>query len=668
VSNQPEFVEVISTDESIDRYRPIVKDNLIYPVWAYNITLPVVESNKLNPLESVIYELIENKEKDPENIAALTGLNKELVSFIISRLQQTGLVNERLQRTNVTKESLLDKVDDKYIAATVYYDIKNEAFLPYIVKDGLPVSYANKNNNKYTFTIGISGESKEISATLVDFSLKKAPELYTNEVLNIIRRYKKSLKKARFINAEKSLSGKIPNTSIEVDKSPQLIYLHRQAVIPEKKAEIFVTNGFNGDINPSASRGFERHNNWLYKKLKERAIKRNLHTKPNQIGNLREKLNETYQVLINTEINSSHARNVAVANQADFFKAAYNEVEHLLVKSVLSNPAEDVSKHICSNDAAINGRNVLKNIKELGFNTNKLAIYFFYIKKGTLSHLDYNDPSMGAVIALNVISAVQNKIHPLIVLARKQPDFFETIIRIKRLRDAASHGDIDDEIKDIKEIKDYYLWLEDVYSTFGEKISDSSTINGEYKPKNTALNVSVQMDRYFNWHQKNIIPESIIGVIQNTLRKQLESDLSGAVADCASALQKSFYHASKSFDSVTDTSTLLAEKNRDVVKRKIGSCDINNIPRSCAERIKRACLGVDSTLGPNAMAFIYRADVNDLQACPNLQNFLPITSQLIELRGHNRRLTENDISIEELNKLLPLVFKIINELMEFFGE
>jgi len=671
VSNSPSFIDVISTDESIKRHNPIAKYDLLYPLWAYNITLPIVANNNLNPLENVIYCLIENNEKDAGNIVMLTGLELELVEFIISRLQQLELVDNRMQVTDFGKKRMSLKTKNKYVAATVYYDIKNKAYLPKVVKDGMKMPYANKNKNKYVFNTGTSGESKEVEATPVSFDKQTAPKLTPNDALNIIRRYRNTLKKERLINVEENEYSSIPTSSIEIDNSPQLVYLHQQAFIPEGTADIFVTNGFNGSTNPAASRSFERHNSWLYKKLKEKADKKILNrggVKPAKHDSSLEKLNSAYQGLISNTINSSGERKTAIDNQADFFKGMYNELEHLLAKSALSNPVDDVFTHIHSSNSAVNGRNIINIVKELGFTVNKLANYFFNIKQGTLNYLNYNDPNMAALIALNVISADQAKSHPLTELAIAQPDFFERISQLKKLRDAASHGDIVDEIEDKAVIKQWYQWIEIVCKVFGDNISEMFTIKEAPSRKNIALSVSVEMDKYFNWYQKKSIPQDVLEVIQNTLKKQLENNLSDTVTDCASALQKSFYHASKSLESVLDTSMLLAENSTTMVARKVGACELENIPHSNKERIERACQGVDSTLGANAMAFIYRAHVNDLQECLNLNDFLPVTSRLIKLRGHNRRLTETDISTEDLKKLLINVFEIINDLMERFGE
>ncbi len=671
MNNSPDYIDVISIEESIKKHVPIAKHDLLYPLWAYNITLPIVANNNLNTLEKVIYELIENKEKDAGNIATLTGLNVELVAFIISRLQQLGLVNSRMQATELAKESISLQTETKYIAATVYYDIKNKAYLPKVIKEGMPVFYANKNKNKYVFYTGTSGESKEVGATRVSFDKQSAPKLTPNDALNIIRRYRNTLKKERLINVEANEYSSIPTSSIEIDNSPQLVYLHQLAFIPEGTADIFVTNGFNGSTNPAASRSFERHNSWLYRKLKEKADKKTLNhggVKPAKHDSSMEKLNSAYQGLISNTINSSGERKTAIDNQADFFKGMYNELEHLLAKSALSNPVDDVLTHIHSSNSAVNGRNIIKIVKELGFTVNKLANYFFNIKQGTLNNLNYNDPNMAAMIALNVISADQAKSHPLTELALEQPDFFERISQLKKLRDAASHGDIVDEIEDKVVIKQWYQWIEIVYKIFGDNISEMFTINEAPSRKNRALSVSVEMDKYFNWYQKQSIPQNVLEVIQNAIKKQLENNLSDTVTDCASALQKSFYYASKSLESVFDTSMLLAENSTTMVARKVGTCELENIPHSNKERIERACQGVDSTLGANAMAFIYRAHVNDLKACPNLNKFLPVTSRLIKLRGHNRRLTESDISTQDLNKLLINVFEIINDLMERFGE
>ena len=672
MSNYPDYIDVISGDESITRHNSIADYDLLYPLWAYNITLPVVSNNKLNPLESVVYELIANKENDAEKIAMLTGLKGELVEFIISRLQQIGFINSRLQTIESTQQDILDKDDIKYVAATVYYDIKNKMYLPRVVKEGLPIFYAKKDKNKYKFNIGTSGKLKGIEATCISFDKQLAPKKLTPTVaLNIIRNYRNALKKERLINSEPNEYLNIPETSIEVDKSPQLVYLHQRVFIPDNSADVFVTNGFNGGINPAASRSFELHNNWLYNKLKEKADKKTLRSNRIEAAmdySSLEKLNSAYQRLISNTITSSAERNLAVDDQADFFKTVYSELENLLARSASLIPAKNVLTHIHSTNASVNGRNIANKVNEIGFNTNKLANYFFNVKKGTFSYLDYNDPNMTAMIALNAISAEQAVSHPFIELAKENPDFFERINVLKKLRDAASHGDIVSEIKDKLEIKEWYQWIESVCKVFGNDISCGTVKNGIDHRTNLELTLSREMDKHFNWHQKASLPPDVVEVIRSALKKQLENNLSDTVTDCASALQKSFYHAMKYFEPVRNISELLAESRSDVIARKITPTKIKHGLNSSKERLERACQGVDSTLGANAMAFIYRADVNDLAMLPNLDNLVLVTSRLIELRGHNRRLTEADISLVDLEKLVTTVFKMINDLMERFGE
>lgn len=672
MSNFTDYIDVISGDESITRHKPIADYDLLYPLWAYNITLPVIANNPLNPLESVVYELIENKENNVTKIAMLIGLKVELVEFIISRLQQIGFIDSRLQTIEGTQQNNLDKGDIKYIAATVYYDIKNKEYLPRVVKDGLPIFYAQKDKNKYKFNIGTSGELKGIEATCVSFDKQSTPKKLTPvNVLNIIRDYRNNLKKERLTNSEPNEYLNIPEISIEVDKSPQLVYLHQRVFIPDNSADVFVTNGFNGSINPAASRNFERHNNWLYKKVKEKAEKIKL--RPNHIESItghsaREKLNNAYQRLINNTITSSAERKLAIDNQDDFFKGIYSELESLLAKSALLTPVENVLTHIHSTNASVNGRNIANKVNKIGFNTNKLANYFFNVKKGTFSYLDYNDPNMTAMIALNAISAEQAVRHPFIELAKENPDFFERVNTLKKLRDAASHGDIVGEIKDNLEIEAWYQWIETVCKVFGSDISEGSVRNDIDYRANLELTLSREMDKHFNWHQKASLPPDVVEVIRSALKKQLENNLSDTVTDCASALQKSFYHAMKFFEPVGNISELLAESRDKVIAGKIILSKVEHRLNSSKERLERACQGVDSTLGANAMAFIYRADVNDLATLPNLNNLVLVTSRLIEFRGHNRRLTEADISLVDLEKLVTTVFKMINDLMERFGE
>ena len=673
MNNSEKYIDVISCDETITRYQSIAKQNLLYPLWAYNITLPVVMNGELNSLENVVYELIENKEKDPQHIATLTGLNVELVEFIISRLQQLELVTSRMQVTKLAQTKTSQQTKTQFIAATVYYDIANEVYLPKVVKNGMPVLYATKNKTKYDFHLGNSGESKEVKATRANFNKQTAPKLTPNDALNIIRRYRNILKTERLINSNTNDYYNVPISSIEIDNSPKSVYLHRQAFIPESRADIFVTNGFNGKINPDASRNFQRdfRGTRLYKRLKENADSRSLNNADilhvNQDVPMA-KLKRAYQGLIDNEINSSSEHKAAMAYQAGFFKGIYSAIEHLLAKSALDSPAQDVAMHIHSTNAAVNGKNIINRVSKLGFTTNKLANYFFGIKRGTLNYLNYSDPSMSTMIALNVISANQALNHPLTALAREQPEFFERINVLKKLRNAASHGDIVTEIKDKQEVIQWYEWFEAVCKIFGDNISEVTTTNEGHIQKNSALRVSIEMDKYFNWHQKKLLPPEVKAAIDSALQKQLENNLSDAVNDCASALQKSFYYAAKSLDPVLDTSQLLAENSAAVVARKIGSCKSDNIPHSNKDSIERACYGVDSTLGANAMAFIYRAHIEDLKCCQNLKQFLPVTTKLWRLRGHNRRLTESDISSQDLSKLLINVFNVINDLTEHFCE
>lgn len=671
MSNEPQAINVISDDEQLTQYSTLVEKNILWPLWAYNITLPVVGDSELNPLENVVYELIANKQQDPTEIAQLSGLNIDLVEFVISRLKQLEFIDERLNVT-VTALNTLRKNDNvEYVAATIYYDILNKMYLPIIVKNGKPLVYARRNKNKYIFETGISGEAKEITAYCLSIKSAKAPKVTADNVFEIIRKYIKSQRTTN--GSMRFLHGDISVLNVDLDDEPQLVYLHRTAFVPKGGDHVFVSTGVDGVINPAASRYLEKEVRWLNTQIKENADSKKLPSNGDvfkahgsQFEYQLQKMSNAYDYLINNEVTSSNIEQESLAKQGAFFNHMYGALEHLFSAYTLLHPAEDVSTYFFSKNPSINGSAVLTMIKNLGFNTDKLVNYFYSINSNIFKYINFDNPSMSEIIALIVLSATQNKKHDLHQLAVQQPVFFEKIESLKKLRNASSHGDVRAEIKDKNEIENWYQWLKEVKNILGENKLTFIDPGKDVTHKNMALKISIAMDKHLNWQQKNTLPSDVLSVISNALRSQVAGDLNGMVLHAASALQKSYYYAAKE----ADIPSIHADISREIIirdiEKKLGRVLPEKIKKTNIKRIKWAIEGADSTLGANTISFIYKANKNDLKGCGNYLAFVEVPAKLVELRGHNRILTDADISFDQARNLQCETFKVINVLNEYF--
>ncbi len=91
----------------------------------------------LNVFEETVLKITEIESGDTETIAQLTCLEKELVAFIQSRLNQLGLLNDRYELSQ-QGQALLNEWQNKsdgdleYTVATVFVDLLYGKLLPYV--------------------------------------------------------------------------------------------------------------------------------------------------------------------------------------------------------------------------------------------------------------------------------------------------------------------------------------------------------------------------------------------------------------------------------------------------------------------------------------------------------------------------------------------------------
>ena len=210
--------KVISFRTALDGLNIAARQSVLWPSHSFNISLPQKKKSGLNVFEETVLKITEIESGDTETIAQLTCLEKELVAFIQSRLNQLGLLNDRYELSQ-QGQALLNEWQNKsdgdleYTVATVFVDLLYGKLLPYVSTKQLSYKkietlYSKENLQKkgefehYVNFFITPTDDKYIRAIQIrpanDAFWKTVPD--ANDIIRAIREFKRKYKRQALLN------------------------------------------------------------------------------------------------------------------------------------------------------------------------------------------------------------------------------------------------------------------------------------------------------------------------------------------------------------------------------------------------------------------------------------------------------------------------------------
>lgn len=471
--------KVISLRTALDGLNIAARQSVLWPCHAFNISIPQIKKSGLNVFEETVLKITAIESGDTEKIALLTCLEKELVAFIQNRLNQLGLLNDRYELSDNGKNLLecwrnITETSFEYVVGTVFVDLHMGKLLPYIHMGSLKKEKIIRiDDDLITVEIGSTGKPTNQRCRLIRPSQISHWETVpnTNDIIRSIREFKKKYKRQALLNHS---VGQYPPPvpmaeAISVNDTPELVYLHCEALIQVGNSDLLVTDGCGFGFSEAFSKyltdkdyqwvkdikkkgvfdkitpqkkdvNFSKNTQWNYPNI-TKFFKGN-----NGIYTLLEKLSESPK--------TEHEEKEYVYNKQQIGTKLYSSLEYALAILVAEYPAAEWEEVFSGQNYTSNENILCEFAKKIGFCLSPRNKQLLQVKAGAIRQSKLGQVKFQPLLAI-VITGAATKYpkHPINDLAKKQSGFLDFALSLKKLRDPVSHGDISDYKQDAEELK-----------------------------------------------------------------------------------------------------------------------------------------------------------------------------------------------------------------------
>lgn len=691
--------KVVSFRAILDGYNIAATQDILWPCHAFTISIPQKKKSGLNVFEETVLKITEIESGDTEKIALLTCLEKELVAFIQNRLKQLGLLisrNELSDEGNKLLESWRnkDEASVEYVSGTIFVDLQSGKLLPYIHIGSPKKEKISPIDGSFVIVeLGSTGKSKSIRCRLISpgaYSFWKAvPD--SNDIIRAIREFKKKYKRHALLNqAVGQYPPPVPMAeAITINKDPELVYLHCQALIQIGNPDLLVTDGCGfgfseGFVNYLTSQNLA----WVTKLKEQGRIDKNGNAeglgnqssrKPFKHAEISKRIIESksaLQKIENLRVSSTYYESDYRQEIENGIKNLYAALEWSLRQVVAEHPVSGWNKVFSANNFRDNEKLLVAFAKKVGFVVNEKNQRLLQVKPGAIRQIDHGKVELQPLLALAIAGASSNANHAIHCLAQNHSGFLAHALRLKKYRDPIEHGsteklDIDKNI--LEELIDTMIpmiisLVPDVAEDLGkgEKFSSDRDINQERlkayialeKTLGTAFVSSLSSD------MKEQLIRSELMLAQYTEEKTIE------IIKCyASVMQHALFDAVNDRRLETESDTIRESAVGKIVKAGFYSSK-ELVPEQlitvALHNVRRAVQGSSTTLGAHLLAvFLLGSEDELIQLQKSNPTFVGFIANLIQLRGHGNK-QQSDLSRDDMELLKNKVFKAIKIISEVF--
>lgn len=656
----------------------------------YNVILYVNRVSDKMPdiFENAVLRFIDFKSASVEEMAKALCLTPDLISFIIIRLKEEGLLEQNGRAlTKEGKEFLNPKNAEKYdnyeFATVRVFAIKlgnSTEILPFVLSGEQELERAEDiNNNILTMEYGPTGRPVKVKGKIFRQSRENRPsaENIRDKIKATLEKYNRIVKTNPGFDAINYSRGR----AIDYTYSEN-VYFHMQAVVQNGNTDdILVSDGFA--VNIDVVRDYIKNNfPDFIQTVKERAVRINMggegqadevveyttdYKYPNAGYYLKRIFRSTDSKDETNSFTAIDENRDSQSNQKEFLLNCYAAFEWILYYYVVEHPIDDnVAEVIKSQSSEQNYKTLMDMLEKIGVNNRwhykRLFNTLDYGRIKKMYSSDTPTPELRTVLSLAVISAYYDTDGGFRQLLRNNPSTLKIICRLFYEHGNLSHRTKTDEINE-KRNKELKLLLDDFVALLLPDFNFDYKGTGAVTPRKNAtgisqerLNAQVRLSKelgaqyFFKLMPRSIRDEWILIAPD----KDAYPEPSEYVRIMYSIMQDTLYYALKDI-----------RKNSALTKRDIlDKLQKHGINAECFNTVREVyisniLMNENGTLGGNAMVYLYCRD--DLLEGLIAAGFVDIIGQLVKFRGHgNNPLL--DLTVEKLckirNKMMTVV-KII---------
>ena len=692
--------KVISFPMTLHRLNIAAEQNILWACHAFNITIPQKKKNALNVFEETILKITEIESGNTDKLANIICVDKELVKFIQNRLNQLGLLSDRYELSAEGKKLLGSWRDNgeasvEYIAGTVFVELCTGKVLSYIHMDTIRHEKITmiSGESAIKFTKGTVGKSKEIHGKIIR-SLEKYHSVIpnSNDIIKAIRGFKKKYKQHALLNQDvDQFPPLVPMAeSITINDSPELIYLHCQAIIQVGNSDLLVTDGCGIGFSESFANHLTFQNLKWVTDLKQKGVverTNNIEISNNQsskkifkYAEISERIvvsKNSLQKIKKLEVNSTYYESDYKQEIEKGIKNLYAALEWSLRQVVADNPVYEWEQLFSAGNFQDNEKLLVGFAQKVGFTVHEQNKSILQVKPGAIRQIERGKVELQSLLALAIAGANSKANHPIHGLAQDHSGFLTHVLGLKRYRDPIEHGsteklNIDDKI--LKElIESTVPMIISLLPGIARDLSENNMFDSTVDINQERLKATVKLEKALgtafvsslNGDMKEQLIRSELMLAQFTEEKTIE------IIKCYASVMQHFL-----FDTVNDRR--LEKEKRDTIRelaieKMVQSgffSAIDNVPKQLStvahHNIMRAVQGSSTTLGAHLLAvFLLGSEIELLQLQKSNPRFIDFVANLIRLRGHGNQ-QQFDISRDDIEVLKNDVFKAIKMIKEIF--
>ncbi|MDR2117560.1 MAG: hypothetical protein LBP87_14380, partial [Planctomycetaceae bacterium] len=243
--------KIVSISQELSGIEILSRADILFPCNMFDVALPVMPKPELNIFEETILRLVHLGSADSEQLAETTTLEKELIVFILNRLQNIGYLNKHNKFTDKGYSYFKKNTEANELKRIkMFVELNTGKILPIIYPQDVPASYQegfNREERMIKFSSGTTGKSRVIWAYFLDedknFGYKS---ISVKDVQQAVKMYEKKGQQYKILRRDNySFTSVLENTGlISINETPELIYLHCTVAVQKTSGEFFISDGF----------------------------------------------------------------------------------------------------------------------------------------------------------------------------------------------------------------------------------------------------------------------------------------------------------------------------------------------------------------------------------------------------------------------------------------
>ena len=263
-------MKIVSYRQNISGVDILISKDILWPMHAFNVTVPIQRERDLNIFEETVLKMIEVETSDTEKLSEILSLKIELIDFIKSRLVELGLISERfiLNKAGIELIEKFDNEEEEYEVVTIFLNLVSGELLPIVIKKLETIKEYELEGNKIVFKLGTSGNARDTRAEKIPYVSKyKGKKINENDVRKVVNSFSKLYSRFYSTLSSKIVLPKFARNmgAITINFMPEEIFLHCKVIILKGNSDFLVTDPFGFDFSSQLTTDIQNDdNNKLY--------------------------------------------------------------------------------------------------------------------------------------------------------------------------------------------------------------------------------------------------------------------------------------------------------------------------------------------------------------------------------------------------------------------